>query len=504
MISRVGSVVFDGMISKYVDVQASLSSGLPAFNIVGLGDKAVSESKERLRSAFYSLGISLPLSRITINLSPADLTKEGSHFDLPIALAILGAMGVINKEELDKYIAIGEIALDGEIKEVNGCLAGSIYALQNNYGFIFPKTQCNEMYFVKNKIKLLPSGNLIDIINHFKGNLLIDESQFNFEGEIQEQQKFVDIGSIKGHKIAKEALQVVAAGKHNLLMIGHPGSGKSMLANALGGLLPPLTTQEALEVSLIYSIAGELRNKSLITQRPFRSPHHSASAPSLVGGGQKAKAGEITLAHRGVLFLDELPEFSQNILDTLRQPIETGIINISRVNFHYTYPADFQLIGAMNPCKCGYFGDKDRECSKAPICANNYINKISGPIVDRIDIVLDVPSVSVNELNEESDKNLLTTMQNNILKAREIQEKRYEKYNILTNSQASSEILEETANLDNSAKDLLQTSINKFKLSSRAYFRLIKVARTIADLDSSININSGHMAQAIFYRKLNS
>ena len=504
MISRVGSVVFDGMITKYVDVQASLSSGLPAFNIVGLGDKAVSESKERLRSAFYSLSLSFPLARITINLSPADLTKEGSHFDLPIALAILGAMGVINKEELIKYIAIGEIALDGEIKDVNGCLAGSIYALQNNYGFIFPQNQCNEMYFVKNKIKLLPSGNLIDIINHFNGNSIIEESKFNFDGVVQEPQKFVNIGDIKGHKVAKEALQVVAAGRHNLLMIGHPGSGKSMLANALGGLLPQLSTQEALEVSLIYSIAGELNNKSLITQRPFRSPHHSASAPSLVGGGQKAKAGEITLAHKGVLFLDELPEFSQNILDTLRQPIETGIINISRVNFHYTYPADFQLVGAMNPCKCGYFGDSQRECSKVPLCANNYINKVSGPIMDRIDVILDVPSVDVSQLNEQSDKNLLQKMQSNIAKAREIQQHRYEKYNILTNSQASSEILEETANLDLKAKELLQNSVEKFRLSSRAYFRLIKVARTIADLDSSSNINKNHISQAIFYRKINS
>lgn len=502
MIARIGSVAFDGLLTKYVDVQVSITTGLPSFTIVGLADKAVSESKERLRSAFQNLGLSLPNQRITINLSPADLNKEGSHFDLPIALALLASMNIIPREEILNYVAIGEISLDGKIKEVNGCLATSLFATQNNYGFIFPIKQLNEMYLVKGQIDLLPIANLLDIIDHFNGKKIINSNNLEIVEQIQVPQKFVDIGSIRGQESAKIALEICAAGMHNLLMIGPPGSGKSMLANALGGILPPLTKQEALEVSLIYSIAGELGDKSLITQRPFRSPHHSASAPALVGGGRFAKPGEITLAHNGVLFLDELPEFPQNILDTLRQPIENGIINISRVNSNHTYPAKFQFIAAMNPCKCGYFGDKDRSCTKAPVCAQNYMSKISGPIMDRIDLVLDVPPVSMDELNQVADKNLLYRVKERVLQAREIQANRYKNYNILTNSQASADVLDETAKLDKDAKDLLQTSIERFKLSTRAYFRLLRVSRTIADLGQSASINKNHVSQAIFYRKL--
>jgi magnesium chelatase family protein len=503
MISRIGSVAFDGISAKNVDVQVNISKGLPSFNIVGLADKAVSESKERVRSAFSAMGLALPAQRITVNLSPADLSKEGSHFDLPIALAILGSIDILPREEIINYIALGEMALDGEIKGVNGVLGASILASKEQKGIIFPYCQLQEMYIVKNRVELLAIKTLTDIINHFKGHSLIDIKTDDIKlTTLEDDLKFVELSNIKGQESAKRALEVTASGGHNLLMIGPPGSGKSMLANALGGILPPLTTQEALDVSLIYSIAGELGERSLISKRPYRSPHHSASMPSLVGGGSKVKPGEITLAHNGILFLDEMAEFNKNILDALRQPIETGHINISRVHSHVKYPAKFQLIGAMNPCRCGYFGDADRQCSKVPACADNYQSKISGPILDRIDLIIEVPAISIKDLNNKQISPTSNEIRDKVLKAREIQADRYDGYNIATNSEATSEILDDVAMVSRDAQDLLEKSVEKFKLSTRAYFRLIKVARTCADLDCSKNINIGHVAEAVSYRKI--
>ncbi len=502
MISRIGSVAFDGILAKNVDVQVNIAKGLPSFNIVGLADKAVSESKERVRSAFYAMGLGLPAQRITVNLSPADLSKEGSHFDLPIALAILGSIDILPKEDIMNYICLGEMALDGEIKPVNGVLAGSILASEEEKGLIFPISQLQELYLVKDRIELLPIKTLTDIINHFKGHSAINVNTNDIKPNIIDDSKFVELSSIKGQNSAKRAIEVIAAGSHNLLMIGPPGSGKSMLANALGGILPPLNTEEALEVSLIYSIAGELGGKSLISNRPYRAPHHSASMPSLVGGGTKVKPGEITLAHNGILFLDEIAEFHKNILDALRQPIETGYVNISRVHSHVKYPANFQLIGAMNPCRCGYFGDIDRQCSKAPSCSKSYQSKISGPILDRMDLIIEVPVISIKDLNNKEYGSTTLEIKQKVFNAREIQLNRYHKYNIKTNSEASSEILNEVALINNDAQELLEKSVDKFKLSTRAYFRLIKVARTCADLERSKYINVSHIAEAVSYRKI--
>lgn len=503
MLSRINTAVFEGVTAKNVDVQVTLAKGLPVFNIVGLADKAVAESKERLRAAFHTIGLGFPPERLTVNLSPAHLIKEGSHFDLPIALAILGAMKVLPMAELLNYIAMGEIALDGEIKPVNGVLAGAVFASEQQKGFIFPQSQSQEAYLVSNTIDVLPLKNLTEIIAHFKGDkIIIPEIKPPVANKLAKQE-FVNIGNIKGHESAKRALTIAAAGKHNLLMIGPPGSGKSMLASALVGLLPPLTTEEALEISLIYSVAGELYNEALVTKRPFRAPHHSASLPALVGGGRNGKAGEITLAHHGVLFLDEVAEFNKNMLDALRQPIEAGVVHISRVNSHVVYPAKFQLIAAMNPCKCGYFGDSERTCSKAPNCAEQYQSKISGPILDRMDLSIEVPQVNLDDLNTQGDSTLQENLKKQIYQARAIQYHRYKQYNILCNAEASNDVLEATANLSPQGKEVLEAAMLKFKFSTRAYYRLIRVARTAADLDNSFEINKIHMSEAINYRRIN-
>lgn len=504
MITRIETIAFEGIEIKSVDVQVHISDGLPCFNIVGLPDKTVGESRERLRSAFSAIGLSLPLKRIIVNLSPADLIKEGSHFDLPIAIAILANMGAIDIESICDFVAVGEIALDGIIKETNGVFAASIFANSKTKGLIFPYHQINEVKWLNNKIELLPVKSLMNVINYFKGNYIVNKNELTLEkNEIVTTKKYCDLSEIKGQIIAKRALEVVASGGHNLLMIGSPGSGKSMLASALVGILPSLTIEEAIEVSLIYSIAGKMQNSSLIQERPFRSPHHSSSMAALIGGGKKAVPGEITLANCGVLFLDELAEFPKNVLDSLRQPIETGSVHIARVNAHVEYPAKFQLIAAMNPCRCGYFNEIDRQCSKAPFCAETYQSKISGPMFDRIDICLEVPTIKASDLYQPVLGEKSEIVKNRVEKVREIQYKRYLNYGIRLNSEASSQILEDTSNINKNAKNLLLKSMDKLSLSARAYYRILRVARTIADMDSSLEITEKHVAESVNYRKIN-
>jgi len=395
MVARVSTVAFEGTTVLDIDVQVQMSAGVVCFSIVGLPDKAVGESRERVRAALFALGLALPAKHITVNLAPADVLKEGSHFDLPIALALLAGMGVLPLEELANYTALGELALDGALSPVAGVLPAAVTARTHNRGLICPAKNGGEAVWAGD-LEVLAAPSLLALINHFKGTQVLARPEAKLQSE---ETSFTDLRDIKGQESAKRALEIAAAGGHNLLMVGPPGSGKSMLAARLPGLLPPLDPAEALEVSMIHSLAGLLDNGKLLRRRPFRDPHHSASLPALVGGGLRAKPGEISLAHNGVLFLDELPEFQRATLEALRQPLETGRAVIARANHHVTYPANVQLVAAMNPCRCGHMDDPAQACGRAPKCAMDYQSKISGPLFDRIDCHVEVPAVSAADLS---------------------------------------------------------------------------------------------------------
>lgn len=500
MLARINTLTFNGLDVLNVDLQVQISAGLPAFTIVGLPDKAVAESKERVRAALNSLGLSLPAKRITINLAPADLLKEGSHFDLPVALGILTVMGIIPAEELSRYMVMGELGLDGSIISVNGVLPVAIKANSRNMGLICPAAQGSEAVWSGIK-DIVAADSLLALINHFKGRQVIP---FPTKQTLEKKQNLLDLKDVKGQESAKKALEIAAAGRHNLLMIGPPGSGKSMLAQRLTSILPPLTPEEALETSMIHSIAGELKDGKISFERPFRDPHHSASTPALVGGGRKARPGEISLAHNGVLFLDELPEFSRATLEALRQPLENGCVTISRVNAHTVYPAKFQLVAAMNPCRCGHLGNHEMECSRAPLCAEEYQNKISGPLLDRIDIHIEVPAVSPWDLADVKPGESSEQVLQRVIKARQIQADRFKAMGapqLSTNSELKGELLEQAAVLDNDAQQLLITFADKNHLSARAFHRTLRLARTIADLQNSAKILKLHIAEALSYRR---
>ena len=500
MITHINTLTFNGLEINKVDLQAQVSSGLPNFIIVGLPDKAIAESKERIRSAIQSIGLQLPPKRIVINLSPADLMKEGSHFDLPIALGILSVMGVVPKEKLKSYMIMGELGLDGAILAVNGVLPTSIQAKKDSLGIICPQNCGSEAAWAKVD-DIIAAPNLISLINHLKGSEILPSPM---PTQYTSQTSNLDMSDVKGQETAKRALEVAAAGGHNLLMVGPPGSGKSMLASRLTTILPPMTTEEAIETSMIKSIAGQLNENGISFSRPFQAPHHSASTPALVGGGRKGTPGEISLAHNGVLFLDELPEFNRPTLEALRQPLENGEIQISRVNAHTTFPANFQLIAAMNPCRCGHLGQKDKECTKAPICAQEYMSKISGPLLDRIDIKIEVPQVSPWELSEVKKGETSKVIQSRVIKARDIQIARLRQLNITninTNSQLKGKFLEEICTMDNDAEKLLITFAEKNSISARAYHRTLRLARTIADLQNESKILKLHIAEALSYRQ---
>ena len=487
MLSRVNTVAFNGLEILDVDLQVQISSGLPAFTIVGLPDKAVAESRERVRAALQSLGLSLPAKRITLNLAPADLLKEGSHFDLPVALGLLAGMGVIPQEELADYIALGELGLDGSLLSVNGILPAAVKANRSGKGLICPAANGSEAVWSGLQSIVAPD-NLLSLVNHFKGSQLIP---------------LPTVQKTESQESAKRALEIAAAGAHNLLMIGPPGAGKSMLAARLPSILPPLTAAEALETSMIHSVAGELKNGGICFERPFRDPHHSASTPALVGGGRKARPGEISLAHNGVLFLDELPEFSRAALEALRQPLENGSVSISRVNAHTVYPARFQLIAAMNPCRCGNLGNPALACSRAPKCAEEYQSRISGPLLDRIDIHIEVPAVSPWEMNDVKKGESSAAIRERVIKAREIQAERFRRMGhpeLNTNSQLRGDMLEAAAALDGDASALLIGFAEKAGLSARAYHRTLRLARTIADLQNTPKVLKMHIAEALALR----
>ncbi|HPD82345.1 MAG TPA: YifB family Mg chelatase-like AAA ATPase [Alphaproteobacteria bacterium] len=507
MVAKINTIAFQGVDVRPVDVQVQISNGLPNFTIVGLPDKAVAESKERVRAALHALGIALPAKRLTVNLAPADVNKEGSHYDLPIALGLLAAMDVIPKIDMEDYVVLGELALDAGIRSVAGVLPAAIHAASNDNSLICPFDCGGEAAWAGDDLNILAPHNLLQLINHIKGTQMLKRP----EGKVIEggAHKIPDLADVKGQECAKRALEVAAAGGHNMLMIGPPGSGKSMLSSCLPGILPPLSPREALEVSMIHSLSGTLSEGGLMKTRPYRDPHHSASLPALVGGGHKVKPGEISLAHHGVLFLDELPEFSRSALEALRQPLETGETLVARANHHATYPARFQLIAAMNPCRCGYLGDSDKECTKAPRCGGDYQAKLSGPLLDRIDIQVEVPAVMVSDLNKERGEPS-SAVAGRIAQAREIQERRFknllkENQKLITvNAHVQGEMLEEAMPLSLDAKELLNKAAERMKLSARSYYRLIRVARTIADLEGDLgDIKQPHIAESLSYRKIN-
>ncbi len=499
MHARVRTISFFGVSVEEVDVQVQILNGLPSFTIVGLPDKAVAESRERIRASLFSMGISFPPKRITVNLAPADVQKEGSHYDLPIALALLSAMGFISQEDISNVIAMGELSLTGDIARVLGVLPASVYAKNNNRVFICPEVSSQEAVWVNDGLVLAPK-NLISLVNHFKGVQFLPKP-------VPDKSKVKDLtvstcgcfSEIKGQFVAKRAMEVAAVGGHNLLMLGPPGVGKSMMASRIVGILPPMTAEEALEVTTIHSLAGKMNENGLILRRPFRSPHHSASLAAIVGGGNNARPGEISLAHNGILFFDELPEFSRSVLESLRQPLESGEITIARANNHVTYPAKIQLISAMNPCRCGYLGVAGKECSRAPKCGNEYLRKISGPLLDRIDIYIDVPEVKIQDfLQDKSQLESSDAIRQRVIQAREIQYRRYGRSK--TNSAIEGTELEKY--LSDRGRNLLYSFVDKSKISARGFYRVIKLARTLADISAEDSISENHIAEALEYRRI--
>ncbi|MEJ5977555.1 YifB family Mg chelatase-like AAA ATPase [Novosphingobium sp. PS1R-30] len=497
MVALVSTVAYLGLEARAIEVQCQIAPGLPRFHVVGLPDKAVNESRQRVTAALAAMGLSLPPKVITINLSPADLPKEGSHYDLPIALALLAAMGVTDAELLADYVAVGELALDGRVIASPGVLLAALHASASERGLICPAAQGSEARWASG-IAIIAAPDLISLLNHLKGYQVLPPP---IPGEAAPPPRGPDLAQVKGQEVAKRALEIAAAGGHNLAMIGPPGAGKSLLASCLPGVLPALTPAEALEVSMVASVAGTLEDGRISRARPFRSPHHSASMAALTGGGLRVRPGEVSLAHLGVLFLDELPEFQRAVLDSLRQPLETGEVSVARANAHVTYPARFQLIAAMNPCRCGHLGDPALGCSRAPRCAADYQAKISGPLLDRIDLHVEVDPVSAADLSLPPPAEGSAQVASRVAAARAIQTARLDDTGARTNAELDGTALETYATPDEAGRKLLAQAADAMRLSARGYTRVLRVARTIADLASAKAIGRAHIAEALSYRR---
>jgi magnesium chelatase family protein len=465
MVARAYTVAFEGIEARMVEVQCAISPGLPNFSLVGLPDKAVSEAKERVRAALNAMSIALPSKRITINLSPADMPKEGSHFDLPIAMALLAALEIIPKDEVEGVVALGELSLDGRLIPVIGALPAAMAAAEGDRSLLCPKACGPEAAWV-GATQVIAASSLDEVIRHYTGRNTINPSE---AGEVVHDPSARDLRDVKGQERAKRALEIAAAGRHHVLMVGSPGSGKSMLAARLPGILPPLSAAEALETSMVHSLAGLLDEGGISRVRPFREPHHTASMAAIVGGGRGAKPGEISLAHHGVLFMDEFPEFPRTVLETLRQPIETGEVVVARANAHIRYPCRFLLVAAANPCKCGYLTDPARACARVPICGEDYLGRISGPLMDRFDLRIEVPPVAYTDLDLPASGDSSAEVATRVRAARDVQTGRYANHDGMhVNADAEGEVLERVASPDSEGRALLVRVAERFGLTARS------------------------------------
>lgn len=497
MVARAYTVAFEGVEARQVEVQCAVTPGVPAFSLVGLPDKAVSEARDRVRTALSSMAIALPSKRITINLSPADMPKEGSHFDLPIALALLAALEIIPPDAVEGTCSLGELSLDGSLIPVIGALPAAMAAAEEDRTLLCPKGSGAEAAWV-GATQVIGAATLADVVRHYTGQSPLPPAE---PGEVTADVSGRDLRDVKGQERAKRALEIAAAGRHHLMMVGTPGSGKSMLAARLPGILPPLTAPEALETSMIHSLAGLLTEGGINRTRPFREPHHTASMAAIVGGGRRAGPGEISLAHNGVLFMDEFPEYPRAVLETLRQPIETGEVVVARANAHVRYPCRFLLVAAANPCKCGYLPDPARACARVPHCGEDYMSRISGPLMDRFDLRIEVPPVSFTDLDLPPSGDGSAQVAERVATARAVQQARFSgRPDMRLNADAEGEALEEIATPDSEGRALLNTVAERMGLSARGYHRVLRVARTIADLDGSDDVRRSHVAEAVSYR----
>lgn len=497
MVAIAFTVAFVGIEARLVEVQAAVSPGIPSFSIVGLPDKAVSEARERIRAAFSAMSVAMPSKRVTVNLSPADLPKEGSHFDLPIALAVLAVLEVVPAEELANVVSLGELSLDGRLVSVAGALPAAVAAAEDQRSLICPPGCGAEAAWIGTVPVVAPPG-LKQVVDHLTGRAPVAPSA---PGHVVRPPIRADMSDVRGQERARRALEIAAAGRHHLLMVGPPGAGKSMLAARLVGLMPELSPAEALETSMIQSLAGMLTDGGISRDPPYRDPHHTASMAAIVGGGRGARPGEISLAHNGVLFMDELPEFPRQVLETLRQPLETGEVVVARANAHVRYPCRFLLVAAANPCRCGHLADTARACARAPQCGADYMGKLSGPLMDRFDLRIEVPPVTISELDQRKGGEATASIALRVQAAREIQLCRFsDSPGVRVNGDASGPVLEQIAEPDSEGRALIHRAAEKLGLSARGYHRILRTARTIADLDQSVRVRAPHLAEAIGYR----